>query len=113
MNRFAIGALALGLAWSAAARAESVIVLNSEETSYSIVDRATRTEIGRLPLGREPHHVAVTPDGKEVLLASTVTNDLVALDTKTGEQRRIVRDVVDPYQLGFSPDGKWFVTIAN
>jgi DNA-binding beta-propeller fold protein YncE len=113
MNRFAIGALAVGLGSSLAAQAESVLVLNSEETSYSIIDRATRSEMGRLPLGREPHHIAVTPDGKEVLLASTVTNDLVALDTRTGEQRRIVHDIVDPYQLGFSPDGKWFVTVAN
>lgn len=113
MNIFAIGVLAVGLAGSVAARAESVIVLNSEDTSYSIIDRATRTEINRLPLGREPHHIAVTPDGKEVLLASTVTNDLVALDTRTGEQRRVIRDIVDAYQLGFSPDGKWFVTLAN
>jgi DNA-binding beta-propeller fold protein YncE len=96
----------------AAARAESVIVLNSEEASYSIVDRATRTEISRLPLGREPHHLIATPDGKEVLLASTVTNDLVVLDTKNGAPLRVVRDVVDPYQLGYSPDGKWFVTAA-
>jgi DNA-binding beta-propeller fold protein YncE len=113
MNRFAIGALVVGLGWSLAAQAESVLVLNSEDTSYSIIDRATRTELGRAPLGREPHHVAVTPDGKEVLLASTVTNDLVALDIKTGEQRRIVHDIVDPYQLAYSPDGKWFVTVAN
>lgn len=117
MKRFAKGVLALGLGssliWAPAAHAESILVLNSEETSYSIIDRATRTEIGRQPLGREPHHVAVTPDGKEVLLASTVTNDLVALDVKTGEPRRVVHDIVDPYQLGFSPDGKWFVTLAN
>ena len=94
------------------AHAESVVVLNSEDASYSIVDRASRAEIGRLPLGREPHHVAVTPDGTQVLVASTVTNDLVALDVATGEQRRVVHDIVDPYQLGFSSDGKWFVTIA-
>ncbi|MBS0538668.1 MAG: YncE family protein [Proteobacteria bacterium] len=97
---------------STAVRAESVVILNSEDASYSIVDRATRTEVTRLPLGREPHHLAVTPDGKEVLLASTVTNDLVAIDTTNGQQRRVVRDIVDPYQLGFSADGKWFVTAA-
>jgi DNA-binding beta-propeller fold protein YncE len=103
--------LALALSLSAA-HAESVIILNSEEASYSIIDRATRTELTRLPLGREPHHLIVTPDGKEVLLGSTVTNDLVALDTTNGAPRRIVRDIVDPYQLGYSPDGKWFVTTA-
>ena len=112
MKKIPIVALTFGLAIGGAAQAESVIVLNSEDASYSIVDRATRTELTRLPLGREPHHVAVTPDGNQVLIASTVTNDLVALDAANGQQRRIVHDIVDPYQLGFSPDGKWFVTIA-
>ena len=97
---------------SATARAESVIVLNSEEASYSIVDRATRTEVTRVPLGREPHHLIATPDGKELLIASTVTNDVVVLDSRNGAPQRVVRDIVDPYQLGYSPDGKWFVTAA-
>src|SRR5215475_6562778 len=111
MNRLAFVVLALVMG-ATAARADSVIVLNSEEASYSVLSRSSRTEVARVPLGREPHHVAVTPDGKEVLIASTVTNELVALDTKSGERKRVVRDIIDPYQLGFSPDGKWFVTAA-
>jgi YVTN family beta-propeller protein len=107
-----IAALALGLGASAVARADQVIVLNSEEASYSIVSRGLRGEIARVPLGREPHHLIPTPDGKEILIASTVTNELVALDIKTGERKRVIRDIIDPYQLGFSPDGKWFVTAA-
>lgn len=34
------------------------------------------------------------------------------MDDQTGERRRVITDIVDPYQLGFSPDGKWFVTVA-
>jgi YVTN family beta-propeller protein len=112
MKNAVIAALALGLGASAVARADQVIVLNSEEASYSVLSRGQRLEVQRLPLGREPHHLVQTPDGKEVLIASTVTNELVALDTKTGERKRVVRDIIDPYQLGFSPDGKWFVTAA-
>jgi YVTN family beta-propeller protein len=112
MNRLAIAALALGLGVSPGARADTVLVLNSDEASYSLLSRASRTEIQRLPVGREPHHIAVTPDGKEVLIGSTVTNELLSLDTRTGERKRLVRDIIDPYQLGFSPDGKWFVTTA-
>lgn len=41
-----------------------------------------------------------------------MTNELVALYARTGERRRVVSDIVDPYQLGFSPDGKWFVTTS-
>jgi DNA-binding beta-propeller fold protein YncE len=110
--KIAVVAVALGLAAGLPAQAESILVLNSEEASYSLLSRTQRTELVRLPLGREPHHWAVTPDGKEVLIASTVTNELVALDTTTAEKKRVVRDIIDPYQLAFSPDGKWFVTTA-
>ena len=112
MNRFMIAALALAMGASTSALADGVIILNSEEASYSVVSRTLRAEQGRQPLGREPHHMIATPDGKEILIASTVTNELVALDAKTGEKRRVVRDIIDPYQLGYSPNGAWFVTAA-
>ena len=83
MFRLAIAVVALALGAGVQARAESVLVLNSEEASYSLLDRTTRSEIARFPIGREPHHLFATPDGKELLLASTVTNELVALDIKT------------------------------
>jgi DNA-binding beta-propeller fold protein YncE len=111
MKKLAIAATALVLA-GGTARADSVLVLNSEEASYSILSRASRTEIARLPVGREPHHLIVTPDGKDVLVGSTATNELLVLDAKTGEKRRVQRDIIDPYHLGFSPDAKWFVTVA-
>jgi DNA-binding beta-propeller fold protein YncE len=117
MKRLAIaaiaGAVATGvLATGGVARADSVLVLNSEDASYSILSRSQRVELQRLPIGREPHHLTVTPDGKEVLVASTATNELLVLDARTGERRRVQHDIIDPYQVGFSPDGKWFVTAA-
>jgi DNA-binding beta-propeller fold protein YncE len=108
----AVAVLALGLGLSTPLHAQSILVLNSEDASYSIVSRSARSEVTRLPLGREPHHYTLTPDGKEVLIASTVTNELVQLDSTTAERKGVIRDIIDPYQLGFSPDGKWFVTTA-
>ena len=112
IHKLAVAALALGMGASASVSAQTVLVLNSEDASYSLVSRTDRAEIARLPLGREPHHYALTPDGKEVLVASTVTNDLVELDSTTAEKKGVVHNIIDPYQLGFSPDGKWFVTTA-
>ena len=112
MKTAVIAALALILGASGLARADQVIVLNSEEASYSVLSRGLRAEVARVPIGREPHHLMTTPDGKELLIASTVTNELVSIDARTGERKRVVRDIIDPYQLGFSPDGKWFVTAA-
>ena len=112
MTKLAIAAMALALAAGGAARADSILVLNSEEASYSILSRSGRVELARLPVGREPHHLVVTPDGKDVLVGSTATNELLVLDVKTGEKRRVVRNIIDPYFFGFSQDGKWFVTAA-
>ena len=112
MNKLAFAAIALVLGANSAAQADAVLVLNSEEASYSILSRSSRIELARHPVGREPHHVIVTPDGKEMLIGSTATNELLGLDIKTGERKRIVKDIIDPYHLGFSPDGKWFVTAA-
>jgi YVTN family beta-propeller protein len=102
----------IGLASPSQAVPELVIVLNSDEASLSIIDRRTMKEVDRRPVGREPHHLMLTPDGKELVIGSTVTNELTFLDPVSGELRRRVRDILDPYQLGYSPDGKWFVTTA-
>lgn len=112
MNRLSIAALALSLVVGGAARADSVIILNSDEASYSILSRSARAEVVRLPVGREPHHLILSPDGKDILIGSTATNELLVLDAKTGERKRVVKDILDPYHLAFSPDGKWFVTAA-
>ena len=112
MKKLAFAAIALALGLSGPARADAVLVLNSEEASYSTLSRSGRTELARQPVGREPHHLLVTPDGKEVLIGSTATNELLVLDAKTGERRRVIKDIIDPYHLGFSPNGKWFVTAA-
>ena len=112
MNRLGFAVVATCLCAAASARADGIIVLNADEASYSLLSRSARTELQRFPAGREPHHLILTPDGKDVLIASTVTNELVALDARTAERRNVVRNIVDPYQLGYSPDGKWFVTAA-
>lgn len=89
-----------------AAWAEGIgFVLNSSGASVSVVDMATRKEVRRIPVLREPHHLALSPDGKSLLVGDTVGNEVLFLDPNTGMlQKRM--PVADPYQLGFSPDGK-------
>src|SRR5262245_39383593 len=97
--------LAAILTAPALANPQLAIVLNSDEASLSVVDRQTMKEVDRRPTGREPHHLILTPDGKELVIGSTTTNELTFLDPVTGETRRRLRNILDPYQLGFSPDG--------
>ena len=82
------------------------IVLNSGSASLSLVDMATQAEVKRIPVLREPHHLALSPDRHSLLVGDSGGNEMLFLDPATGAiQRRM--PVADPYQLGFSPDGKW------
>ncbi len=89
------------------ARAEgAVLVMNSAGASLSVVDMDTHREVKTIPVLREPHHVALTPDGRDLLVGDTVGNELLDLDPLTFALRRRV-PVADPYQIGFSPDGRY------
>src|SRR5512139_1563038 len=113
--RKALGALALaGIAVVAPpAAAGVVVVLNSGDATISLIDQDTRAEIKRYPVGKEPHHLMATPDRKALIVANSMSNDLMFLDPKTGEVQRRLHDIPDPYQIGYSPDKKWFVVAGN
>jgi len=88
--------------------AGAVLVMNSGEATLSVIDMASQRELKRIPALREPHHVMLTPDRKELLVGDSVGNELLAFDPDTFELKRRV-PVADPYQLGFSPDGKFLI----
>jgi len=46
-------------------------------------------------------------------VANALSNSLTFIDPANGNVQRVLNDIVDPYQLRFSPDMKWFVTAAN
>ena len=90
-----------------------VFVLNSLDGNVSVIDPLTWTEIKRIPTGKEPHHLYMTPDEKSVIVANAFGDSLTFIDPRTAAVQRKVYDILDPYQLRFSPDMKWFVTAAN
>jgi YVTN family beta-propeller protein len=97
----------------AAAPADVVMVLNSRDDTMSLIDPHTYKEIRRVPIGKQPHHLLPTPDGKYLLVADAVGNALQVIDPHTGKRIRTIPNIADPYQLGFSPDGRWFVANGN
>ena len=94
-------------------RGAPVFVLNSLDGDVSVIDSITWTEIKRIPTGREPHHLYLTPDEKSVIVANAGSDSLTFIDPRTAEVQRTLRGIRDPYHLRFSPDMKWFVTAAN
>jgi YVTN family beta-propeller protein len=96
------------------AQAQSpVFVLNSLDGNVSVIDPVTWTEKKRIPTGKEPHHLYLTPDEKSVIVANAMSDSLTFIDPRTAQVQRTVTGILDPYHLRFSPDMKWLVTAAN
>lgn len=93
--------------------ARPIFVLNSLDATISQIDPVARKEVRRIPTGKEPHHLYLTPDEKSLIVANAAGNSLTFIDPATGNVQRVLHDIVDPYHLRFSPDMKWFVTAAN
>ena len=84
-----------------------VFVMNSGAASISLIDMSTERVLRRIPVLREPHHWALTPDGRSLVVGDSSGNSLFFLNPQTGAVRKRIT-VADPYQLGFSPDGRYF-----
>ena len=93
--------------------APPILVLNSLNANVSVIDPVTYKEIKRIPVGKEPHHLYLTPDSKSVMVANAASDSITFLDPNTGEVQRTLKGILDPYHMRFSPDMKWFVTAAN
>ena len=98
---------------TAQAQPYPIFVMNSLDASVSAIDPVHWTETHRIPTGKEPHHMYLTPDEKSLVIANALSDSLIFIDPKTAAVQRTVRGILDPYQLRFSPDMKWFVTAAN
>ena len=90
-----------------------IFVLNSLDATISVIDPVSWKELTRIPTGKEPHHLYLTPDEKSLVVANALGDSLTLIDPRTGAVQKVIRDIVDPYHLRFSPDMKWFVTAAN
>jgi YVTN family beta-propeller protein len=89
------------------------VILNSGSASVSLIDMQSREVIKTLPVGKEPHHLMMTPDQKTLLIANAAGNDVVLMNPVSGEITGRVPNIIDPYQIGYSPNRKWFVANGN
>lgn len=89
------------------------VVLNSGEATVSLIDMPTRKVIKTIPVGKEPHHLMLTPDQKTLLIANAAGNDIDLLNPVNGELTGKIPNIIDPYQIGYSPDHKWFIANGN
>jgi YVTN family beta-propeller protein len=95
------------------AQPKLAVILNSGSASVSLIDMSSRQVVKTIPVGKEPHHLMMTPDQKTLLIANSQGNDVVLMNPVSGEITGRVPNIIDPYQIGYSPNHKWFVANGN
>ncbi|MGQ0616388.1 MAG: YVTN family beta-propeller repeat protein [Acidimicrobiia bacterium] len=91
---------------------QRVYVPNSVDDTVSVIDPATFEVIDQFDVGDEPQHVIPSYDLKTLYVAATQGNTLTPIDPATGTPGEPL-DVEDPYNLYFTPDGRWAVVVAE
>jgi YVTN family beta-propeller protein len=78
----------------------------------SVIDPDTFKVIAHFPTEREPQHVTPSWDLKTLYVGNDQGNTLTVIDPATGEKTKTLK-VDDPYNLYFTPDGKFAIVVAE
>ncbi|HEY8813832.1 MAG TPA: hypothetical protein VIP57_01825 [Candidatus Dormibacteraeota bacterium] len=96
-----------------AARAKPLVyVPNSRSASVTVIDPKTYQIVRTFPTGKVPQHVVPSYDLSTLWVANNASNSLTPIDPLTGQEGPQVR-VDDPYNIYFTPDGKYAMVIAE
>ncbi|MER6977476.1 beta-propeller fold lactonase family protein, partial [Streptomyces carpinensis] len=89
-----------------------VYVPNTNSNTVTVIDPKTYKVIETIPVGRQPQHVVPSWDLKTLWVNNDLGNSLTPIDPRTGKAGKPV-DVHDPYNLYFTPDGKYAIVMAS
>ncbi|GGZ77197.1 beta-propeller fold lactonase family protein [Streptomyces echinoruber] len=89
-----------------------VYVPNTNSDTVSVIDPETYQVIETIPVGAQPQHVVPSWDLKTLWVNNDRGNTLTPIDPRTGKAGKPV-DVHDPYNLYFTPDGRYAVVMAS
>ncbi|MFI6581232.1 hypothetical protein [Embleya sp. NPDC050493] len=89
-----------------------VYVPNTDSNTVSVIDPTTYKVIETIKVGHQPQHVVPSWDLKTLWVNNDLGDTLTPLDPATGKAGTPV-PVDDPYNLYFTPDGKYAVVMAS
>ncbi|MFD7666310.1 YncE family protein [Streptomyces sp. NPDC059788] len=89
-----------------------VYVPNTGSDTVSVIDPKTYQVIETIPVGVQPQHVVPSWDMKTLWVNNNRGHDLTPINPATGRSGKSV-DVHDPYNLYFTPNGKYAVVMAS
>jgi YVTN family beta-propeller protein len=96
----------------AATALQRVYVPNSEGNSVDVIDPRTYRVVDRFAVGALPQHVTPAYDLRALYVSDDVGNTLTPIDPRTARPGRPIR-VDDPYNLYFTPNGRYAIVVAE
>ncbi len=90
-----------------------VYVPNNGSDTVTVIDPATFQVIHTIPVGDFPQHVVPSYDMQMLYANNTAGNTLSPIDPRTGDRSGPDIPINDPYNLYFTPDGKFAIVVAE
>jgi YVTN family beta-propeller protein len=89
-----------------------VYVPNSGSNSVDVIDPKSYKIVRHFPVGRQPQHVTPSYDLKTLWVLNDLGDSLTKIDPATGKKGQTIR-VEDPYNMYYTPDGKYAIVVAE
>jgi len=90
-----------------------VYVPNSGSDTVDVIDPGTFRVVRTFRVGLLPQHVVPAWDLRTLYVTNDVGNSLTPIDPRTGRVEGRVISVEDPYNMYFTPDGRYAIVVAE
>jgi DNA-binding beta-propeller fold protein YncE len=90
-----------------------VYVPNSTSNTVDVISQRTKTIVAHYAVGTQPQHVTPSWDMRTLYVDNDLGNSLTPIDPRTGRPRGAAIPVLDPYNLYFTPDGRYAIVVAE
>src|SRR5260370_4168251 len=90
-----------------------IYVRNSGESSVPVINPSTYRVIGPYQAGLNPQHVVPAYDLRRLYVTNDLDNSLTPIDPRTGRPAGPNIAVDDPYNMYFTPDGRYAIVVAE
>jgi YVTN family beta-propeller protein len=90
-----------------------IYVPNSQSDTVDVIDPKTYRVIRQFAVGGLPQHVVPAWDLRTLYVTNDTGNSLTPIDPRTGKPRGAPIPVDDPYNMYFTPDGRYAIIVAE
>ncbi len=94
---------------------ERVYIVNQGSLDVSVVEPTTARTIATIPVGKGPHHAALSPDGLVLWVINTDDSTASIIDTAQLKIKATVKVGRSPHAVVFRPNGAeiWLANVAD